>query len=104
MCDSIEKQETEPCQKDGCENEPEWTWFNGKGSLGRYCPICARKELPESTPSYKDEITTQESATSKHSEIMIIPGGGVKPLNSTFPVIRSRKSFDEYTNRETRDQ
>lgn len=87
--------DTERCE---CGVVAEWTWFNGMGGMGRYCPKHARDELPNeaSLPSYKDPITTDENVTLLRGRTAIIPGGGVKPLGSTYPVVRSKEAFDRY--------
>lgn len=79
-----------------CGADAEWTWFNGMGAMGRYCNEHAREELPDDLPEYKDAITTEENVTLLRGRTAIIPGGGVKPLGSTYPVIRSKEAFDQY--------
>lgn len=85
-----------------CGAVAEWTWFNGMGVMGRYCDDHARDELPDeaSLPSYKNPITTKQNATMLRGRTVIIPGGGVKPLDSTYPVVRSKEAFDRYADAE----
>ena len=92
--------DTDRCK---CGAVAEWTWFNGMGAMGRYCREHARDELPneDSLPSYTDPITTNENVTLLRGRTAIIPGGGVKPLGSTYPVVRSKEAFDRHVHPDT---
>lgn len=85
----------EECQT--CGSEAGWTWYTGKGAVGRYCDEHAKEELPKEREldSFKDAITTgRDLNDSSHS--VVIPGGGVMPLGERLPVIRAIEPFEKY--------
>lgn len=66
------------------------------GAIGRYCDTHAREDLdPEARlPAYSDPVTTESDLRGRR--VVVIPGGGVKPLGERTPVLRSKEAFDAY--------
>mgnify|MGYP000527065963 CR=1 FL=1 len=89
--------EVEHCDK--CENPAQWTWHDGMWSGGRYCNDHIREKLKKDRKlaEYRDAITTEENVTKLRGETAIIPAGA-KPLDSTFPVVRTKGALDQALN------
>lgn len=86
--------EVDRCDK--CDNVAQWTWHDGRWTGGLYCHDHIRDKLEKDRkfPDYKDAITTEENVTQLRDDTAIIPAGA-RPLDRTYPVIRTKGALDQ---------
>lgn len=88
MVVKMSSEDNESCRVDGCDGEPRWRWWNGKGAFAGYCDEHAREQLDEED---RCPITRREDV----SDGYVLPAG-IQPHDTSFPTIRTKDAFDTY--------